>query len=124
MREVVVIASIKSKSILLVKKKEVWILPGGKPKTEESDADCLIRELKEELPGIRVANLKFYGLFRGKSPHIGDNIRVKVYIGDVEGKLQPSAEIIAAEWVKDMKRYKLANVTQKIVFSLKQKGHL
>ncbi len=37
----------KDKEILLVKKKDTWILPWGKLDIDESELECLEREIKE-----------------------------------------------------------------------------
>ena len=84
MREVISAAIIHDNRILLVRKKQTWILPGGKPDGEESDIECLEREiLKEELPDERLGKLtisKFYDSFTGKTPHTGDIAKVFVYV--------------------------------------------
>ncbi len=121
MRIAIGVADIKNGKILLVRKKKVWILPGGKPKKEESDTQCLIREITtEELPRTKLSNLKFYKTFKGKSPHRGDIIKVKVYFGHIEGTLDPSWEINNARWIKNPNSYKLSDITQKIIDSLQQ----
>src|SRR3989344_6715594 len=102
MRTVINAAIIQDKKILLVKKKETWILPGGKPKLGESDLECLCREVHEELSGTELQNFMYYGKFKGKSPHTGDIVHVKVYLADIKGEIYgASAEIVASEWAKE-----------------------
>ncbi len=63
---------IKNNELLLVKKRKIWILPGGKPEIGENDLQCLCREIDEELSGTKIKNIKFYNKFEGKTPHKGD----------------------------------------------------
>jgi len=116
---------IQKGNILLVKKRSTWILPGGKPEGEESDIQCLIREItKEEIPGTRLTNFKFYGEFTGKTPHRGDILLAKVYLAEIQGKIKPDAEIVDVEWVKKPENYNLSEITEKIIKDLRNKGYL
>ncbi len=124
MRKAIGIAVIKNGSILLVKKQETWILPGGKSEIDETDTECILREISEELPFLVVQNLIFFGTFNGITPHSKKNRDAKVYFADVEGDITPSAEISEAKWIKNTERYNLSDITQKIVLSLRQNGHL
>jgi len=123
-RTVICVVGIRNNNILLVRKQETWILPGGKPETEESDIQCLIREIKEELPGIKLKNFQFYKMFKGVTPHKGDLFQTKAYFADIEGELNPSAEINAAEWVENTSKYKLSDITKKVIYSLHREGLL
>lgn len=101
LRQVIGAAIIEQRKILLVKKKDVWILPGGKPESGEDDLQCLIREAAEELPGLRLSNFNLYRSFVGKSPHQGDQIILKIYLAtrETENRFQSGAEITAHAWL-------------------------
>jgi len=125
MREAIGAAIIEGGKILLVKKKNSWILPGGKANFGESDIDCLEREIFEELSGTKLENITYYKDFFGLSPHFGDIIKVKVYFAKIKGDLyKPSLEISASEWTKDLNKYNLSDVTSKIIESLKTDKYL
>ena len=49
MKKVIDLIFLKDNGVLFVKKKDFWILPGGKLEYGEKDISCLERELKEEL---------------------------------------------------------------------------
>lgn len=116
---------IRGNSILLVKKRNTWILPGGKPNKGESDIDCLVREItQEEIPGTGLTNFRFYKAFKGITPHRGDILLAKVYLADIQGEIKPGAEIIDIKWVKDLEDYKLSDITQKIINHLRKEGYL
>jgi ADP-ribose pyrophosphatase YjhB (NUDIX family) len=51
---------IEDGKILLVRKRQTWILPGGKPGINESDLECLCREIREELSGTQLDNIRYY----------------------------------------------------------------
>ena len=125
MRTAINAAIIKDYSILLVRKKQTWILPGGKPLPEESDIECLCREIKEELSGTELENIRYYKEFEGITPHRGDVLRAKVYFADIKGNLyRPSAEIEEHSWAKDPLSYSLSDITFKIINSLIEEGYL
>ncbi len=113
--------------LLIVEKKQSWILPGGKPHIGESDEYCLKREIAEELSGTRIQNLRLYDEFEGETPHVGDILRARVYFADLDGCLHgPSAEIGDFAWLDYLHRdsYSLSPLTRKIVDSFYQRGHL
>lgn len=117
-------AIIKDRKILLVKKKEIWILPGGKPQEGESDIECLCREVREELSGTELENIRFYGRFFGKTPHSDEFLEAKVYLADVNGEIKPpSAEIRDSKYIENMFDYKLSDTTSKILRSLRRDNY-
>lgn len=124
MRMAINAASIKNRKILLVKKRKTWILPGGKPKKNESDFACLAREVGEELPKTKIKIGKFCGTFVGETPHKNDFIRAKVYFAKISGNISPGAEINDAKWVGKITGLKLSNATAKIISALRTDGRL
>jgi|SRR3989344_2783396 len=126
MRQAINAVVIKDKRILLVRKRETWILPGGKPEERETDVDCLNREFSQELPELILIIGSFYGFFKGKTPHTEDILESKIYFADVEGDKKPSAEISESAWVsrKEMRAYNLSDITYKIIDSLKKDRYL
>ena len=70
MGEAIAGAIIENGKLLIVLKKESWILPGGKPEEGESDLACLARGFREELSGtkINIKSAQLYGFFDGISP--------------------------------------------------------
>lgn len=123
MRKAVGAVVIRNRQILLVRKRETWILPGGKPEGEETDIDCLAREIGEELPTVQLRNPQFYKRFTGRTPHTGDIIEVRVYLADIKGEPSPGAEINAVGWFRG-EDCPQSEITNKIVYSLRRDGHL
>lgn len=116
---------IKEKSVLLVKKQEYWILPGGKPNDGESDRECLCREVSEELSGTQIGDIRYYQKFKGKSPHKGDIIIARVYFAYLKGELKkPSSEISDAKFFSINNYCNVSELTSLIIENLKQDGYL
>jgi len=91
---------IKDGKLLLVKGKgykELWTV-GGKIDGNETDEECLKRELKEEI-GVSISDIKFYKKYPTTSfynPTISTEERV--YIISITGDIKPSAEIENFVW--------------------------
>ncbi len=110
--------------LLFVEKTDVWILPGGKVLSKESDSDCLIREFAEELSDTRIRNIRYYSEFNGTSPHRGDPILARVYFADLDGNLgKPSEEITDVRYFSGSEEIRCSSLTQKIIDSIKKKGY-
>lgn len=125
MRKVICVAVIKNKHILLVKKRNAWILPGGKLEGFESEEQCLVRELKQELPNVKLQEITFYAdNFFGITPHSQVKRHIVVYLGKILGKAYPSAEICDTDWTNIPEEYNLSEASRKIICSLRQTGHL
>lgn len=78
------------------KGKDLFYLPGGKREAGESDAEALIREIKEELSVDLVANsINYMQTFTaqadGKAP--GVFVKLTCYFADYSGELLPASEI-------------------------------
>ena len=54
--------------VLLVRRKSdgLWMFPGGRRRTRESHKDCLRREIKEELPKLKLGRLRLWKEVRAK----------------------------------------------------------
>lgn len=120
-------AIIENRKLLLVRKKQSWILPGGKPEPNESDLECLCREVREELSGTRLKDITYYKEFKGITPYKGYLLRAKIYFAGIEGDLHASsAEINASEWFdrNNANKYNLSEITLEILNSLIKDGYI
>jgi len=83
------LVAIDGDRLLLVRKKgsDFLILPGGKPESNESDAQTLARELEEELECRLVSNqLEFLGTFSDEAAGMpGVRVKIKLYTGGLIG---------------------------------------
>jgi len=124
MKKAISVVIIKNSRILLVRKKKIWILPGGKPRVGEADIPCLLREIQEELPQLVLRDYVYFDAFIGMTPHKGYRLRAAVYFANADGNIVPNAEINKAEWTKNPEKYNLSDITRSIVLSIRQNGHL
>jgi 8-oxo-dGTP diphosphatase len=89
--------------VLLVRKRgtQAFMQPGGKRDAGESDVAALAREITEEL-GCRVmeSSAQALGIFDCTAANEpGFQVRAAVYAVDVEGAINPKAEIDQVVWV-------------------------
>lgn len=91
---------IKDEKLLLVTGKgykELWTV-GGKVDNNETDDECLRRELREEI-GVQISDIKFYKEYSTTSfynPTI--SMKERVYIISIIGDIKPGAEIEDFVW--------------------------
>lgn len=93
---------IKDKKFLINRKKgtTLFLMPGGKPKPGESVEACLIREIKKEHGcTLRKEYLRFFGEFEDIAANeLHTIISMKVYLGQIKGKLKIDSEIEEMKW--------------------------
>jgi len=91
---------IQDKKLLVVFKPKigVYITPGGKIEPQETDTECLEREVQEEIC-CSVGNLVYFGTFNGTTPE--GYLHQKCYFGNLVGKiaLNPSDTINGYSWI-------------------------
>jgi ADP-ribose pyrophosphatase YjhB (NUDIX family) len=127
MKNVIDGAYILDKRILLVRKKDTWILPGGKVEEIESENDCLKREFKEELPHIQIFIKGFYKAFSGITPFTKSEVLVKVFFIEVIGEdISSSAEISGSQFFtkEELSLIKISDITKEILDDLEKDGYL
>ncbi|MDP3727952.1 MAG: NUDIX domain-containing protein [bacterium] len=96
--------------------KELWT-PGGKIDLDESDEECLKRELKEEI-GVKLTEITFFKEYSGDSFYQANEImKQRVYIVSIEGEPKASAEIQDTIWITkeefQQQKYPLIPITEK-----------
>lgn len=107
--------------------KDVYYLPGGKREPGESDAETLVREVREELtvtvlPATATPVGVFEAAAHGHAP--GTMVRMTCYAADYEGELKPDNEIEEVAWLRYADRYRVSAVDQLIFDHLKAQGSL
>jgi 8-oxo-dGTP diphosphatase len=94
--------AIRDGRILLCRKKHttaLLILPGGCFEPGESAAQCLDRELREELGEVSVTNVEFVGTYVDRAAGaLPKTVRIELYRGDLAGEPAPHAEIKELVW--------------------------
>jgi len=108
----------EEQEILLVREGQTWKLPGGKPEFNETDAECLQREIEEELSGARLDNLRFFGSVSGTTPKVGDTIEVRLYLAEIATPIIPSGEIDEVRWFRNPESSGFNDLTRRIISTL------
>ena len=64
--------------VLLVRRRRdrLWTFPGGRKRARESAKDCLRREIKEELPKLRLGQLELWREIKAKNRRSGRRMSV------------------------------------------------
>ena len=68
--------------VLLVRRKRdgLWMLPGGRKRARESDKDCLRREIKEELPKLKLGRLRLWKEVKAKNRRSGRKMSDAIFV--------------------------------------------
>lgn len=122
MKRVTNVILINERRLLMVRDREgeFWTLPGGKIERGESVTDSLKREIGEELPFLDLADIKFYKVEIGETPHSKVEVKVYFFSAKASGSIETGAEITGSCWAdrETLKTLKLSGLTAKIVDSL------
>ena len=91
--------------VLLVRRKRdgLWMFPGGRKLARESDKDCLRREIKEELPKLKLGRIKLWKEVKGKNRRSGRKMSDAIFVtAKASGRLAigDKKEIDKATWCK------------------------
>jgi ADP-ribose pyrophosphatase YjhB (NUDIX family) len=108
---------VNNKKMLVVRKKgtDAYIIPGGKPKGDETHQETLERELNEEL-NIFPHSFKYFGNFQEKSMFENTDVNMCIYFVEVKGEMKPDSEIVELKWIDSSyknKDIKLGSVIEK-----------
>lgn len=107
------------------KNKDRYFLPGGKRENNESDVDCLKREIWEELNvNIIDDSIVFFGSYEAPAYGHSSNTVVQMlcYFADFTGELIASSEIESFHWLEFKDKEKTSFVDQIIFDALHSKG--
>ena len=91
--------------VLLVRRTRdgLWMFPGGRKRARESDKECLRREMKEELPKLKLGRLRLWKEVKAKNSHSGRKMSDAIFVTiEASGRLTigDKKEIDKATWRK------------------------
>jgi 8-oxo-dGTP diphosphatase len=125
--------AIRDGRILLCRKKHttaLLILPGGCFENGESAAECLDRELREELGDVQVNGVQYIGTYSDLAATRVDGppktVRIELYRGELLGDPAPHSEIKELVWFGegDDRRQLSPSLVNKILPDLIARGIL
>ena len=98
--------------------KDRYYLPGGKREPGETDAQTLLREIKEELTvALDPGSLAYAGTFEAPAHGhpAGVLVRMTCYWASHTGQLRPAAEIEEVVWLR-YRHYPLVSAVDQLIF--------
>jgi len=117
-------AIIRKGEILLVRKDDTWIFPGGKLKEDETPEYGLVREINEELSGLKVTGTSLIGIYRDFAPSSGYLIMLIVYRVAFRGKFTLGTELAELMWTNEPETLNLAPATAQAIAVMRKRGYL
>jgi len=95
----------KRGKVLLVRRRVDgrWMFPGGRKRSRETAKDCLKREIKEELPSLKLGRLRLWKEVTAKNKRSGNKMSDAIFIAKrAKGRLNigDKKEIDRAVWQK------------------------
>jgi 8-oxo-dGTP diphosphatase len=84
------LVAVKRGKVLLVRRKRdgLWMFPGGRKRVGESEKDCLRREIKEELPKLKLGHLQLWKEVKSKNRLSGRKMSDAIFVAKkVSGSL-------------------------------------
>jgi 8-oxo-dGTP diphosphatase len=95
----------KKGRVLLVRRRRdgLWMFPGGRKRVGESERKCLRREIREELPKLKLGPLKLWKEVKGKNRRSGRRTSDAIFLAKASSgrlKIGDKREIDKAAWCK------------------------
>jgi len=78
------LVAVKGIRVLLVRRRldGRWMFPGGRKRQNESEKDCLKREIKEELPKLKLGRLRLWKEVKTKNRRSGRKMSDAIFIAN------------------------------------------
>ena len=95
----------KKGRVLLVRRRrdKLWMFPGGRKREGESDRKCLPREIREELPKLKLGELKLWKEVKRKNRETGRRMSDAIFVAKKAAgslKIGDKKEIDRVAWRK------------------------
>ena len=104
--------------VLLTKKDDFWILPGGEVGPDDNELECLegvvSREMNDQLFSVF---RKLEKTIKGPSPVRDGDVEVFVYVGDISSKKMSDVKDCNAHWFsrESLPSIRLSNITKDVL---------
>src|SRR5471032_3622948 len=112
--------------VLLVRRRrdQLWMFPGGRKRGRETEKDCLLREIREELPKLKLGRLRLWKEVKAKDRRSGRKMSDAIFVAKkVSGRLTigDKKEIDKPTWCKP-RRIRLTPTSRYVRDKLFPKG--
>ncbi|CCE05084.1 conserved hypothetical protein [Bradyrhizobium sp. STM 3843] len=99
------LVAVRRGKVLLVRRRAdgLWMFPGGRKRPRETDKECLKREIKEELPKLKLGRLQLWKELKARNKRSGRKMNDAIFIAkDAKGRLEigDARELDRADWQK------------------------
>src|ERR1700754_4944029 len=76
------LVAVKRGKVLLVRRKcdRLWMFPGGRKRGRETEKDCLRREIKEELPKLRLGRVRLWKKVTARNRRSGRKMSDAIFV--------------------------------------------
>ena len=104
--------------ILLIKRGDYWILPGGEIEPGDDEIQCLQDVVSREMHDrVSCVFEKLDNTIKGMSPVRGGEVEVTVYVGDISKEKMSDVKDCNAHWFsRDSARsLRLSNITKSVL---------
>ena len=104
--------------ILLTKRGDFWILPGGEVEPGEDEMQCLNEVVAREMNDTVASVFRKLGkTIKGPSPVRPGDVEVSVYVGDVSSAKMSDIKDCNAHWFsrESMRAIRLSNITKDVL---------
>src|ERR1700722_3296193 len=99
------LVAVRGSKVLLVRRRRdrLWMFPGGRKRARESEKDCLRREIREELPKLRLGRVRLWKELKATNRRSGRKMSDAIFVArKASGQLKigHNREIDKAIWPK------------------------
>jgi 8-oxo-dGTP diphosphatase len=99
------LVAVRRGKVLLVRRRRDrrWMFPGGRKRARENEKDCLRREIREELPKLKLGHVRLWKEVKAKNRHSGRKMSDAIFVASkATGNLTigDKKEIDRAVWRK------------------------
>src|ERR1700755_2138167 len=99
------VVAAKGGKVLLVRRRSDgrWMFPGGRRRANESERDCLRREIREELPKLKLGHIRLWKEVTAKNKRSGRKMSDAIFVAkNARGRLAigDKKELDRAAWQK------------------------